>query len=319
MSPQAPVAEPNRVVPPLHSGPLADFVPAAGLEWLVIAKPRAIAEDPTLAVAVEALLPEQGLEAFAARTGVELRATEDAVVAGYPLATLFLVTNEETALVERAFLSRLLVEPARRRPHPRLLSLTGIVQARPYSLVLAKNQFVAIAVGDPQPARAVIGFALERLESPAAFEGAALASVGPHQVSAPLRFYAPGPFGGSWQDGGHGLLAAATAATVTLEAEGPSHFRVELALAGLFPPEFHAHERMDALWTDVEKSALGSLLGLDALRDPPVVVVDRDRVALRVSIAARPMVAGLRAAVSADVAELFALPPETGDQSVPTE
>src|SRR5690606_8986296 len=72
-SPAPAPAPPRRPVPPLHRGPLADYVPAAGLRWMVLGKPRAVAQHPSFRDSLGLLFPQARLLAFAQGAGVDLR------------------------------------------------------------------------------------------------------------------------------------------------------------------------------------------------------------------------------------------------------
>jgi len=63
---------------PIHVTPACDLAPAAGLEWIVEMKPRAIAQTLDLVPAIALVVPETRLDAFAAgHGGVDLRQTEE--------------------------------------------------------------------------------------------------------------------------------------------------------------------------------------------------------------------------------------------------
>jgi hypothetical protein len=75
----------------LQLGALTDFVPAAGLRWLVSGSPRYFLQHPALAGTRERWLTAQRLNDFAQATAVDLRNTERALIAGFDLGTLYLV------------------------------------------------------------------------------------------------------------------------------------------------------------------------------------------------------------------------------------
>src|SRR6187399_2681002 len=75
-SPPAPPAEPS--APALQLGELTDYVPAAGLRWLIAGSPRHFAVQPALRGARERWLNEKRLQAFAGETGIDLARTERA-------------------------------------------------------------------------------------------------------------------------------------------------------------------------------------------------------------------------------------------------
>ena len=78
----APAAEPTPARPapePLHDGPITDYVPAAGLRWMVAGRPRRLARNTAFAEALKPLLPAKRLEAYAVSTGIDLRRTPSAL------------------------------------------------------------------------------------------------------------------------------------------------------------------------------------------------------------------------------------------------
>jgi hypothetical protein len=87
---------------------LTDFVPAAGLRWMVVGRPRALARHPSLAPAISLLLPKERLDAFSAGSGVDLRQLEYGLAAGFDYATLYLASPPTRRSGRKRFRSRLL-------------------------------------------------------------------------------------------------------------------------------------------------------------------------------------------------------------------
>lgn len=308
----------HRPAAPLHEGDLVEYLPAAGLRWLLELRPRAIADDPTLS-GVLAMFERERLEAFAAHTGVDLCRTEQAVVAGYAFGPVYLATVERTAPAERAFRSRLLLEPMAHRPHPDLAVHTGLLRSEPAVLVTVRDRFVAVAVGDPRPARAMQAYALGRLASPPALAGVALEALASSTPPALARWFAVGPFSEVRGASEQGLLAATTALAVTGEASGPGLVRVALRASGEYGIESGAAERLAASWHELAESVLGRFLGLDRPAGRPVIEAGEKLLALTVTLALEPLITGLRALVVAEAEELFELGAEPGRERGPTE
>ena len=79
-----PVATPPPPPIPLHVEPACDLAPAAGIAWLIEAKPRAIASIPDLIPAIGLVLPEPRLQLFtASHGGIDLRQIKDLCIAQY--------------------------------------------------------------------------------------------------------------------------------------------------------------------------------------------------------------------------------------------
>ena len=88
-APRASPTPPPAPVEPLRLDPLVDLVPAAGLRWLVDARPAPWLRDPALAEAVRLLVPPDFFGQFALRNGgVDLREAEQIAVAGMDGAVL---------------------------------------------------------------------------------------------------------------------------------------------------------------------------------------------------------------------------------------
>jgi hypothetical protein len=325
--PEAPAATASSE-PKLHEGPLLDYVPAAGLRWLVVGRPRDLVRDPGFAAALEPLLPEARLDAYAASTGVDLRALPSAAVAGFSLGTMYLAeTLADNARAEELFALRVEGQPILERPHPRVARMLGVVDGEPQALVSIRGQLLALAVRDPTLARIVEAFAREQLrESPPALEGAALSTLPTRLDRSPIRFYAPGPFDGEWSTGARGLLSIATALAVTADPVDPGKLRATVILAGDWgKPIENATVRLSEAWEDLAGSPTGRLLGLNRPAVPPRVSAPADTLELVVELELAPIVAGLRAAVMADVWEILDLPPpgrqrtESPENAQPTE
>ena len=154
--------------PALHRGELTDFVPAAGLRWLVSGSPAELARQPVLALLQQRWLTPQRLRAFSTGTGIDLLGTERGLVAGFDLGTLYMAdASGWVAPPERLFAERLAGSERLHKTHPRVWRVTGLVGSEPEALVRVDDDLVAVAVGDPTLARIVELFA----------EGASLASL----------------------------------------------------------------------------------------------------------------------------------------------
>jgi hypothetical protein len=248
----------------LHRGALTDFVPAAGLRWLVAGSPRRLAQEPGLASLRQRWLTEHRRRAFAIETGVDLFATERALAAGFDLGTLYMAdASGFRARPEVAFARRLAGSERLRQPHPSVWHLTGLVGSEPEALVRVADVLVAVAVGDVTLARAVELRALGRLERTApAFQGVSLSTL-PADLLRPeqFAFYLPGPIEGSWLGGGAGLFGAAHALAATLALDGP-RLRLHLVVAGAWHPAAEAAE-LGSVWQAFAASTLGQKLALD--------------------------------------------------------
>lgn len=301
----APVAsKPAAPAAPLHRGPLTDYVAAAGLRWMLVGKPRDIAQHPAFAEAIELLLPEPRLKAFSSGSGVDLETVGAALVAGFDLGTLYLLqaTPPAAARASLKFQERLL-QGSLKRPHPELERASGLVGSTPQALVRF-DPIVAISVGDPTLTRVVEAFARRKLRrSPVALRGAALSTLAPPPQQALATFYVPGPFTGEWAQGARGLLADAVALSIAMTPSSRGHARFTVQLAGDVRRE--GADEMVKAFHELVQTPTGRLLGLDQPTSPTAVHEPDGRLVLDVELEVAPIARGLRAAVIADVWEIM--------------
>lgn len=313
---QAPTTTtPTAKAAPLFRGQPQDYVPSAGLRWLVTARPAELLADKALRDALKTLIPDERLYRFTTSSGVNPSAVSAAAIAGFDYATLYLaVVGAGDALVEEKFIKRLLSAKKRQHPHPELWRITGIVGETPQTLVRVDQHLIGVSVGDPTPAKVVDAFARRKLKkSLPALQGAALKQLPAELSEAPLCFYAPGPFNGEWMEGAHGLLAHAVAVGVgmrPLSGRNAGVGRFTLYLSGDWEavgPDSTAR-LMDA-WDELSSSSTGALFGLDRLTAKPIVSASKDLLKLEIDVNIARLLGGLHAAVAADVNELMRLDP----------
>jgi hypothetical protein len=318
------VAAPAKPVaaPALHRGPLTDYVAAAGLRWLIVGRPRELAENAAFVEALSPLFSQKRLEAFTKTTGIDLRKTPSALAAGFDFGTLYIAeTPSQNERVQALFTERLLHGAIVQRPHPSLHRVSGTIGSTPQMLVRIDRQLIAVAVGDPTPARVVEAYARRRLErSPTALRGSSLAPLPPELGREPVCFYAPGPFEGEWRSAARGLLGGATAVGVAARPVDGRRLQFVIFVAGAWGSVPDAAERLNGAWGDLAQSALGSLLGLGAVERDPAIESTPDLLIARLELDLAPLVRGLHTAVAGDTWEILDLPRPSGVKSpVPPE
>jgi len=311
------LTQPNKLspLPALHRGPLTDYVPAAGLRWLLVGWPKALAQSPELSTEMNRLLSKEKLDAFATSSGVDLRALPEGCIAGFDYGTLYLGrTGTDNDLVRKRFEARLVTDPIIRSSRQDLWRVTGLVANTPESLLTVAHDFAAFAVGDPLLARIVEAFAVGRFKkSKPALAGAALATLPRDLSEAPLRFYAPGPFTNEWARAAGGVLARALAigAAITLPSSSVIHVRV--VISGAFGPDLErTRSHLLDTWSNLELSAIGHLLRLQDTLEPASIAVLDDLATINVSFPVSALMQGLSAAVIDDVATLMGNAPSVG-------
>jgi hypothetical protein len=310
-----PAKAPDPEPPPLHLSPVEDLVPAAGLEWIVVARPRAIAERPELIPAIHAVLSEEKLDVLAKRNGgVDLRTAEELAVARYGETTLVLAhASIDPSRIEQAFAVRV------PNPEGRALDRKGkepIVRAWGDG-VSGREQIAIFGVsvvgheeGKLGPLRAAELFAQARLKrAQPALKGAALARAAEIARGAPLRFFAPGPFHGDVAKGLGGLLAASTAAVVAVAADTSRRegaITVTVALVGAWGDDAGAaRERLAAAWNTLASSSLGRLAGVDKPIVAPATRLEKDALVLEATLDALALAKGVHYAVDAPMNEIM--------------
>lgn len=292
----------------LYRGPLTDFVPAAGLRWLVVGAPGYFAQHPALGSLREHWLTAARFRAFAHATGIDLTCTERALVAGFDLATLYMVDGSAwLSAPEDSFSERLAGSATVHRPHPYIWRITGLSGSTPETLVRVDHDLLAVAVGDPTPARVVELRARKRLHAVApAFQGAALSTLPDEFLrDGPLELYALGPFQGEWLASGRGLLGGAQAlgARIDLQEE---RLGLRVALSGYWDPS--DRDALLGLWHALATSSVGAALGFDQPLVAPTVEASEHVLVFGVTLSVPRLLAGLEPLVSSDVDRLLGGP-----------
>ena len=295
---------------PIHRGPLTDYVPAAGLRWMVVGSPRDFAGNRQFLTAFERLIPAQRLTAFADGSGVELRTLSEGCIAGFDYGTLYLArVGPSTRRVQERFEARLVSGPVKKSPQPGIWRTTGLIANTPESLLTVDDDFSAVALGDPLLVRIVEGFALGRFKKTSpALTGAALSTLPSELRAAPLRFYAPGPFPEAWSKGVQGLLGRAFAVGAAASLDQDSQIKVHAVITGAFGPDLDgSRARLLKTWDAILTSAVGHVLGLEQTIVPGTFELNvRDNQAnLDFSLNADALMRGLSAAVQDDTKSIF--------------
>jgi hypothetical protein len=319
------------VVPPaapaLRLDPLTDLVAAAGLVWLLDARPRAILADPALASLVGAAASDDRLDAFAVRFGgVDLRLADEVVVAGLAGSTFGLARLPvDPPSVEAAFTRRALQVDGRgvegRGVDRPVVRLWGSVGQQREQVAIFDRRAVGIEIGALGALRTAAYFAQGRLKrSPAALAAEPLASAAarlrdprlddPRLGDAPVRGFAPGPFSGEWSPGLAGLLKAATAIAAALRPTNrprPGALALRVLLMGAWGADGSAAaQRLEASFRLLGEDPLGRLTGLDRPLEGPVATSDAEALVLDVALDPVRISEGVRAIAGAPLAEMMA-------------
>ncbi len=315
---RSPVA--TATAPKRYSGRLEDYVPAAGLRWLVRGSPAKLAENQSFRPALDLLFTPERRRAVAQATGFALDKLPRAVIAGFDLGTLYLVElpSPNAAEARARFAARQIREPTARRVDPNVVSLSGLSEGKPIGLVTIDDRVVAFGVGDPLLCRVVEAYARGKLKAKRAFEGVALQGLAAETDAAPIAAHVPGPFDERWQSAAGGLLSIATALSAKLTPTSADHALLELVLHGDFT-DTNAAERLRSTYMSVASSSTGGALGLETALEVRVVTnLQSDRVALMVPLPLTDIARRARAVTSGDLADIFGISASPAPASAPT-
>jgi hypothetical protein len=304
---------------PLHLESACELAPSAGVEWVVDAKPRALAEIADLIPVIGLVVPEARFASFAAtHGGVDVRQITDLCVAKYKDAFLTVArTPLDPVRVEKEFADRV-THPGGRSVdvvNPPVVRVWGEVNGEAQQLVVFSRELVALEQGRAGPVRATESFALGKLRraSPV-LRGAALTAAVRHVGDAPLRAFAAGPFEGDVAQGLGGLMRASTAVGVSAQFAGaPAKVAVKIVLTGAWGKDAPAAaERLAAAVNVVAESPFGRLLGLNHPLVPPRVRGEDDALFVEVTLDAMVVARGLHDALDAEIGDIMRGGPRPG-------
>lgn len=308
---RSPLPPPAPPPVPLHLESACALAPSAGIEWIVSATPRALAELPDLIPVIALVVPESRFDSFTAtHGGIDMRQIQELCVAKYRRTLLSIArTAMDPARVERAFQERVTNRGGRQIDvaNPPVVRIWGEVNGEAQQVVLFGREVAALEQGRPGPVRAAEAFALGKLRraSPA-LEGT-LARVVALVGDAPVRLFAPGPFDGEGGQGLGGLLRASTAIGASARLAGaPAKIAVRIVLTGAWGKDGPAAASVLAAAANViAQSPLGRLLGLDHPLVSPQVRAIADALVLEATLDGSRLGVGLHDALDADIADIM--------------
>ncbi len=313
----APPVSPKPVLAPLDTKDLAALVPAAGLSFLVLVRPREIAQIPWLIPAIAEIAPEQNLARFAAQTGVDLRQVSEAVIARFDAsfagADLQLARhNGDAGTIEKLFQSRIVKSARRTEDRPDLVRLSGQIGSHAEAFARLGADVVGFQEGGDLgrgPLRVATLYATGRLKkTPRALATAPLDALRARFGSAPFIALAKGPFDDEWKHAARGLLEAATGAGAAMRPTAREHLGIAVALAGDFRATGRAASDVFlGAWDDFASSEMGRILGLDQPIERPLATFSDDAVAVSVEVEPNRFARGLEALVTEDLQAIMRL------------
>lgn len=297
---------------PLSLALPCDLVPAAGVDWLIEARPREVAEIADLIPAIGLVVSEARFNAFAkAHGGVDVRSIERACVSRHGTTLLAIArTPLDPARVQAAFTERSTRLPVRfiDVQNPPVVRLSGEVAGERQEMVTFDRELVAVEYGPQGPLRASEAFAQGKLRraSPA-LRSHVFAPASTILGDAPVRAFIAGPFEGDTAKGLGGLLRATTSVGVSATSAGPgARIAVRLVLTGAWGKDGPAAaERFGAAVNVISESSLGRLFGLQHPVEGPRVHATDDALILDATLDANALARGIHAALDADVTDMM--------------
>jgi hypothetical protein len=308
----SPSVVPVSPAPPLlHLTPVVDLVPAAGLTWLVEARPEDLWSDPVTRRVASLLIQAGRFDAFAAgHGGVDLRQARELVVGSFDASTVALVAAPVQAdRLVAAFVARNPTIDGRSadRGVTRVWGRRGDGTVGE-ELVVFDGQAAGWERGRCHVLRAATLFAEGRLHrAMPALRAEPLATAAMAIGEAPLRAFAPGPFDGEIAKGLGGLLRAATAVAASVRSRSDDELVFSFALIGAWGHDLAgAADRLSAVFETLAVDPLGRLIGADRAIAGPHTWLDAGTLRLEVTLSADGVARGLHDATEATVDEMMA-------------
>jgi len=282
-----------------------DLTVPEGVETLVRLRPRALLASDETSRVVTAIVPEERLDAFSSRHGVDPRAAELIVHASYPRAG-------SVVLVEGPFHARVVVGEIGHRMAP-LESSTDEPEYRRAG-IYQRHRFELITLGP---------HALAMVDGPPALSGLVLhtrdaARVAPTEAPSRLRSIVAAERDSPFLLVRHGrpddlppqgvglLLARLEDASLAISPAGsaePGALELRVRLFGEFPPG--ADENFRALIAGLSEDDLGRAIGLEEVARSLAIEVLPLEIRFTARVRASTLARGLRVLVGAEIDELL--------------
>jgi hypothetical protein len=291
---------------------LTDLMTSVRLNWLLLIKPQDVLGLPWLSEPLGRILRDDRLALLAQATGIDLRKAKALALARYDdEVTAFAIRHPQDQLsIERKFRERITRDPTRRIEGHQLVHASGLLGRRKLAFAAIGRDVAVFQYGGDLargPARLATLYARGKLVSiPRVLEDRTLKRASARLDAAPLTLILRGPFEDKVARGGRGLLGAALAVGLTLRPTKDEGFILDLVLLGDYSSKDSPNAAADLLlhaWQDLQKSALGNLLGLRTAR---AITHRQDQsLHLRARLDGVNWINGLAAATVDDVAHIM--------------
>lgn len=294
---------------PLDLDPLHDLLVGAGLGWLVICQAQALLRHPALSRGLERFAPQIRRRMFEKVTALDLDEVQELIVASYEDSTLLVFRGVGDPMeAEARFRDRLMNDTVRKSYQPGAVWSHGrTASGRERAMAALVPGVVALEDGGSLRSKVALLCALGRLrKSPRALDLPDMQQLLGDMTGAPLRFLAPGPFEGLWDDALHGVLAVCTAIGAWAHVGAEGQLDLHARFSGAWGEDAsRASELLLASWRDIARSSLGRLLHLDEPIDGPEAESQPESVGLGVRLDGVKLLEGLYDVVAADVQEMM--------------
>lgn len=282
--------------------PLAELVPP-GASWVIALRPAEIWAEPALQQVASALVTDEQIETWRSRTGEDLRALSELVLARFDDGWIVLRRGpiEADAIVERAAERMVRVEVAEDAPFRR----RGGQYVNHSREIAALGSDVVVEAPLGMPAFATLLHNARAPNAPSAFSAAAGGALYTDHMREPCVAYSLKPLGLPTSTGAGLLLAEETGLAAYARALGQDTVGLYADLRGEFPPGAEAN--FQHLFRAVAASDLGDLFGLRSV-EPRFAANGNQRVVGEVGLSAEQLSRGLRLSALAELPEVFSNP-----------
>lgn len=277
-------------------GALTTLVPLDA-QVVVITSPEALLAAPPTERVVRAVFSDEHLDRFAERTGVDLRAVSELVVAGYPDGRVAIARGPFDAIMAVREAGERMAPVEARSDDPVIRRVGFLGRGRIDASALDEDTILHVD-GPPHLAADVLVAAGTVGEE----RGDALARcVLEGHADAPIVLCAPRPLGLPG-DTGIGVLLAREETLVASVRPADGRLALRAEMRGEFPPG--VDENLRAFVESVAHSDLGGALGIREALPTLQIEAEEGHVTLSASLDPGVVAAGLRALLVAEIEEL---------------
>ena len=295
--------------------PPAALISRAGLEWLVLLRPRELMDMTWLLPSLDRVLRGKRFDLLHAAIGIDVRQVSEIALAssatrgGSCIAVVARHTADPLA-VERLFRDRLTSDEQRSIDGHQMVRLRGRLGTHWQAFAsIGPNTAVFQYGGDPDrgPVRIATLYAEGKLERvPPLLADPATRELLMPVLGTPVLALIPGPFEGELGRGARGLLAAASGATASLTPTHGKTLRLQVRIHGDFSADPQgAGQLLYAAWDDLSQADLGHLLGLHQPATAPVVETPPGALAITAELEPGALFNGLAAATTDSIREIM--------------